>query len=114
MKKIMFIFMIAAIAFSGCSQSVSGRVDELCSCSWSKTLAGGAEVRLSFDGDNAALTVDSAGEKIEIAGKCVIDDSSIVIFVPALSVNYGFGYLPKGDKLDLTYGSATITLEKEK
>ncbi len=114
MKKILFIILFCAVFLCGCTQSTSGRVDELCSCSWSKTLAGGAEVRLSFDSDNAALTVDSAGEKIEIAGKCVIDDSSIVIFVPALSVNYGFGYLPKGDKLDLTYGSATITLEKEK
>ncbi|MBQ1717099.1 MAG: hypothetical protein II025_04270, partial [Ruminococcus sp.] len=73
-----------------------------------------AEVRLSFDGDSAALTVDSAGESIEISGKCVIDDSNIVIFVPSLSLNYGFEYLPLGDELELSYEGDTITLEKEK
>lgn len=53
-------------------------------------------------------------QRPEISGKCVIDDSNIVIFVPSLSLNYGFEYLPKGDELDLTYGGGTITLEKEK
>ena len=114
MKKILFIFMFCAVFLCGCTQSTSGSVEELCNYSWSKTLDGGAEVRLSFDGDSAALTVDSAGESIEISGKCVIDDSNIVIFVPSLSLNYGFEYLPKGDELDLTYGGGTITLEKEK
>ena len=60
MKKILFIILFCAVFLCGCTQSTSGSVDELCNYSWSKTLDGGAEVRLSFDGDSAALTVDSA------------------------------------------------------
>ena len=44
----------------------------------------------------------------------MVDESNIVIFVPSLSLNYGFEYLPLGDELELSYEGDTITLEKEK
>ena len=114
MRKYLLLFILCAIFLCGCTQSASGSIDELCNYSWSKKLDGGAQVRLSFDGDSAVFTVDSAGENIEISGKCVIDNKSIVIFVPSLSLNYGFDYQPMGDELKLTYGGGTITLDKEK
>ena len=114
MRKILIIFVFFFVLLCGCTKSSSGSIDELCDYSWSKTLDGGAKIRLSFEGDDACLTVDSAGESIEIAGRCVVDESNIVIFVPSLSLNYGFEYLPLGDELELSYEGDTITLEKEK
>lgn len=115
LKKIVISLIFFLWILCGCTQSASGNVDELCGASWSKTLEGGAAVSLRFEGNNCAyLTVESAGECTEIAGKYIADENQLVIFMPSLAQNYGFHYLPKGDELELSSGGRAITLEKQK
>lgn len=93
-------------------KSTMGYVDELRCNSWKAELEGGAEVELSFGEDSASLKINNAGESAEISGRCIIDDKSFVIFVPEISQNYGFNYVPRGDTLELSFGGSTITLDK--
>lgn len=112
MKKFVGLLLFFLVIFlSGCTAS-SGYRDELTASTWQTTLDGGAEVSLQFDGDKADLTIDSAGERVTLQGKCLADERRFVIFVPSLRQNYGFDYIPDGDKLHLSYSGNTITLER--
>ncbi|MBR1481912.1 MAG: hypothetical protein IJ598_02970 [Ruminococcus sp.] len=115
MKKFVVLpLLFAAFFCAGCTQSASGVIDELQNADWQATLDGGAQVSLSFDGDHACLRMESAGETAEIKGNFIADTEQFVIFVPSLSQNYGFSYLPMGDELELGFCGDTITLKKQK
>jgi hypothetical protein len=112
MKKIVvvLIFLISVILPS-CTTDTSGYKSELVSRKWIAELSGGATVNLEFAENIAKLEMRNADKKVEIKGRYVADDETFVIFVPEISQNYSFTYLPKGEKLDVSYNGYTITLE---
>ena len=112
MKKIVvvLIFLISVI-LSSCTTDTSGYKNELVSRKWYTELKGGATINLEFSEDIAKLKKKNADEKVEIKGRYVADNETFVIFVPEISQNYCFTYLPKGNNLDITYNGYTITLE---
>ena len=114
MKKFVAVLMISFLfLLCGCTRSTSGRIDELRKNSWEAQFEGGATVSLSFDGDEASLLLENAGERAIISGKCLINDSELVIFVPELGQNYGFSYVPKGKTLELSFGDETVILNRK-
>lgn len=89
----------------------TGYSTELTSSDWKATLKGGAEVELSFDEENAVLSLKNGDVESEIKGKYIADETTFVIFVPEIAQNYGFEYTPKGNTLDVKYGENTITFQ---
>ena len=113
MKKFVALLGISFLfILGGCTKSTSGRIDELKDNAWSAQFEGGASVSLTFDGDEACLLLENAGESVQISGKCLIDESELVIFVPAAGRNYGFSYVPQGSSLELGYGGESIVLNR--
>lgn len=113
MKKFIIMFLIIiCILFSSCMKDTTGYSTELTSSAWKTVLNGGAEVELSFCEDTAKLCIKNGDLKSEIKGKYIVDETNLVIFVPEISQNYGFEYIPKGNSIDLKYGEYTITLDK--
>lgn len=113
LKKIVAVLLISVcFVFSACTTDTSGYVNELKSSKWEVELEGGAELKLEFDEDTAVLKINNSGKSTEIKGNYVADEGSFVIFVPEVAQNYTFEYTPKGNKLDLSYNSNTITLNK--
>ncbi len=112
MKKfvVVMIFVISII-FCSCTTDTSGYKNELVSRKWRAELDGGATVELGFSENDAELVMENADKKTKISGRYVADNETFVIFVPEISQNYSFSYLPKGEKLNLTYNGYTITLE---
>ena len=115
MKKTVAALLISFFfLFCGCTQTTSGRIDELRKHTWTAQFEGGATVSLTFSDDEASFVLENAGELAEISGKCLIDGDQFVIFVPALGQNYGFEYVPQGNSLELSYGGNTVVLNREK
>ncbi len=113
MKKfVALICILLCLLLCSCSIATTGYSDELTLNSWCAKLDGGAEINLKFKDDSASLTLKSGDETTEICGKYLADEKSFVIFMPEISQNYTFLYVPKGDKLDVTYNNSTITLNK--
>lgn len=113
MKKfVVTILMLCCLTLCSCTADTSGYSRELTSSEWSARLDGGAEVKLEFTDSNACFSISNANKKTEIKGKYIVDESTFVIFVPDISMNYSFDYTPKGKTLDLTYNGNTITLDK--
>lgn len=113
MKKFVTLLLICVcFLLCSCSADTSGYSDELIHNSWDAKLDGGGEISLSFDGDNATVALQSGKDKIELCGKYVVDDTTIVVFVPKLCQNYRFEYVPHGKKLDLSYNGSKITLNR--
>lgn len=113
MKKfVVTILIFCCITFSSCTADTSGYSNELTSGKWYAQLDGGAEVKLEFTDSNACFSINNADKKTEIKGKYIADESTFIIFVPEISMNYSFDYTPKGNTLDLTYDANTITLKK--
>ena len=101
MKKfVALICILLCLLLCSCSIATTGYSDELTLNSWCAKL------------DSASLTLKSGDETTEICGKYLADERSFVIFMPEISQNYTFLYVPKGDKLDVTYNNSTITLNK--
>lgn len=115
MKKLVVLLSVfLCFLFCACTTDTSGYKNELTSRTWSAKLDGGAEAKLSFNGDTATLHIKSFDKTTELVGKYVADDKSFVIFVPEILQNYTFEYTPKGKNLDLKYNGCTITLKEAK
>ncbi len=115
MKKIALTCMLGiCLFFCSCTKDTTGYSNELVSFTWEKTLKGGAEVKLEFTSDIANLSITNGDLKTQIKGKYIADEQRFVIFVPEISQNYGFEYIPKGKTLELRFGDNTIILDKSK
>lgn len=113
MKKFVILLLIfVCFLLCSCSADTSGYSNELTSSGWTAELDGGGKINLSFNGDNALLILQSGKDKTELCGKYVVDDTTLVIFVPNLYQNYTFEYVPHGKKLDLSYNGSKITLSR--
>ncbi|MEE1219984.1 MAG: hypothetical protein U0L20_08690 [Ruminococcus sp.] len=113
MKKLVILLCILfSCLFSSCSTDTSGYVYELTSESWKAELDGGGKLSLEFDENYAVMNLENGGTKTVIKGEYVADDKMFIIFMPEISRNYAFEYIPKGNTLDLVYNNALITLKR--
>lgn len=112
-KLVVSLLILSAAVLGGCSSEALGYQSELTASAWSAQLDGGARVRLSFSGDSARFTIENGGERADIGGSYIADESTFVIFVPETGQNYAFDYTPKGDTLELKWEGGTLTLESE-
>lgn len=112
-KYVAGLLIISVLLFSGCMQSDCGYLDELTQNRWEARLSGGGKVSLRFSEDTAALHIENAGEKADITGRYLADESTFVVFVPEIGQNYGFSYEPRGNTLVLQMGENRITLRKK-
>lgn len=109
MKKIV-ASVIFVLLFPLCGCSEQGYKSELTQQSWSASLKGGGEARLSFEDDTAELLLQNGGESVSLSGKYIADESTLVIFVPGLGQNYGFDYTVSGSTLTLSRGDGELVL----
>lgn len=106
MKKLICLAAVMLFLMCGCARTQAGNQAELRQYSWTGHAKGGGSVSLRFDGDNAALTLQNGGETAVIAGLCLTDDETLVIFDDASAQSYRFGYVPKGQTLLLRCGDS--------
>ena len=110
MKKLVVLWIIICTALlCGCSTVKTGKKYELTENSWKARLDGGGRLSLRFGGGRAELKMENGENKTVISGEYLADDKTLVIFVPELMQNYGFGYTPRGNLLDLSFNGATVT-----
>lgn len=103
---VLFCFLLTS-----CTVNTSGYSEELTSKAWEAKLDGGAEVVLKFEDDYASLIIENGNLKNEIKGKCIVDDTSFVIFDTQVDTNYLFNYEPQGNSLLLKRNDNTIVLK---
>ena len=109
-KKFVAVLILLPLFFCGCDTKQTGSAYELTRYSWQAKFDNGGEVKLSFSGEFASLTLKNGTERETIDGRFIADDTSFVIFDSGVSQNYGFGYVPRGEKLDLTFEGNTIEM----
>ena len=111
MKKIVLLLILPlAFLFCGCDSGDKGETFELKRYDWTAELEGGGELKLSFDGDFASLELKNCGDSAVIKGRMLADGESFIIFDDELMQCYSFSYVPRGDRLDLTYEGSTVEL----
>ena len=104
--------IIFSLFLYGCARVIRDASDELVMYSWSATLDGGAEVRLSFDSDNAALSVTSGDTSSVISGYCVLSADRFMILDDETGERFLFDYILHGDRIELSHNNSLIILEK--
>lgn len=113
MKKLVAVLIIisSVILLCSCSADTSGYRTELTSQKWVSEAEGGATAQLSFNNDIAELVMNSGNLQRRISGKYILDDKTLVIFVPEISYNYKFGYSTSCNTMELDYNGKKIKFE---
>lgn len=107
-------FILIAVFMCGCTTTViNNESDEIKLYSWKYIGEQGLVANLSFENDNAALTVESSGEHCKIEGLCVFGEQSFVIVDNTLKKKFIFNYTLSGKNLELQYNDSLITFDKE-
>ena len=96
----------------GCARVIRDASDELVMYSWSADLDGGAEVSLSFDGDNAELSVTGCDTSSVIEGYCILSPERFMILDDETGERFVFDYVLHGDRIELSHNNSLIFLEK--
>ncbi len=111
---IFFLTLLIISAFlCGCGSTViNNEADEIKLYSWEYTGEQGIFSELSFENDNAVLTIDRDGEHCEINGLCVFGEQSFVIIDNTLKNKFVFIYTLSGKYLRLEYNGSSIEFEK--
>lgn len=105
--------VVITITFSSCQQVDYTAPQELKSYSWYSTNENGTEITLSFSEDTANFSIKGDEEiTCNISGRCVTDESTIIIFDLSMAENLVLEYKIFGDHITLTYGGYTISLVK--
>lgn len=115
MRKCIIIILVFAflLLLCSCTKVIVNSADELTSYSYSKEFENGNIVSLSFDENNATLSMKTKrGDKAVISGFCEISDSEFVIFDSKTYVSYPFGYRVHYDSVDIMYDTNVLTLDK--
>lgn len=111
MKKFVAVLAVSVcFMLCSCYADTSGYTYELTKNSWYADFEGDKSAQLSFEQDEACFKFVSMNKTAVIKGDYIADDSTFVIFVPQLSQNYKFDYSVHGEKLDVTFNGAKITL----
>ena len=108
------ILILCVICLSSCTRIVNCPADELRMYAWSAKVDNGDSAELSFDGSNGLLSVHTGVSDLVLSGLCVMTDDRLIICDEKTDVNYTFGYVLYGDRVELTYYDGTISLEKTK
>lgn len=109
-KKFVVALLLLPFLFCGCESRQRGNTYELTRYSWFAKFDNGGEVRLKFDGERASLTLKNGKEQDAVRGRFIADDTAFVIFDRDVSRNFAFDYVPRGEKLDLTFEGNTIEM----
>lgn len=113
-KVFLIIIFTAVLLLSGCtSNEITCTADELKAYTWSASDDYGKSARLAFDEDDAEFVLKSGDTQTTIKGKAAVNDKSITISAPDVPDAYTFAYTLFGNKIEITYGGNTITLDKE-
>ncbi len=113
--RILVPILLCAVLLSGCRRVVTDCSDELTMHLWQGEYDNGMSVSLSFDDDDATLSLSlSDGRENRINGLCVLDLEQFVIIDDDTSESFSFGYTVHGDSVDITYDDASLSLKKVK
>lgn len=116
-KGVIFVVLLILICIQlfGCTtKNITCKSDELKSFTWSGSDDYGKSIELHFEENTGFLKIKSKEEVYEIKGDVKSDDKSLVITDNNLKDTYEFTYKLYGDKIELTYGENTLTLNKVK
>lgn len=96
-----------------CTRVIVNCADELSLYSYSKEFENGNTVSLSFDKNNATLSMKTnGGEQAVISGFCEMSETEFVIFDSKTGVAYPFEYIIYSDRVDIMYDTNVVTLDK--
>lgn len=95
-----------------CTRVINSASDELKMYHWYCEEDNGSIISLSFDDINAGLTIENEAFSMDIEGLCIADDESFTICDSESKNNYTFRYQLYGDRVELSFGSGMITLDK--
>ena len=95
---IVVIAICGAFGLSACTRVIENASDELKMYHWACEEENGSQISLSFEDTDACLTVENEAFSMNIEGLCIADDT--------------FGYQLYGDRVELSFGSGMITLDK--
>lgn len=118
-RKIVLVLVPVCIILTmlcSCTRTaVQSEADELKANAWHGKGEYQSTIDLSFNGDTAAFDIHAGGgAKLQISGECVVNDDCITVTDNNLKERYEFKYNLSGDRIELTYGNNTVTLEKVK
>ena len=115
-KAALCFFSVACVCFllCSCTRVVRSEKDEITMFSWYSELDNGNKLSLSFGEDEALFNAENDGFSMEISGYYLIDDERFVIFDEDTKMDYTFIYKLHGDRVELSFGDGTITLDKRK
>ena len=109
---IVVIAICGAFGLSACTRVIENASDELKMYHWACEEENGSQISLSFEDTDACLTVENEAFSMNIEGLCIADDDSFTICDSKSKNNYTFGYQLYGDRVELSFGSGMITLDK--
>ena len=111
-KTLLIIPLLLCILLSSCVPAVETPADELRQYTWSAEAENGKTATLRFDDTTATLTVESDDFTLNLSGLCVLTDERLTICDRATSVNHTLSSILHGDRVELSYNSGTISLQK--
>lgn len=106
------VLVVLAVLLSACQRQINSPGDELSMYTWRGELDSGASAELSFDGDDGFLTVNAPDFTLDIGGLYVYTDDTLIICDRNSDLNYSFVYTVHGDRVELDYSGAAISLDK--
>ncbi len=107
------MIIITSLALCSCTKAVANVSDELTASKWCSTFENGNCVYLSFEDDEADLTLSTSDKKsFTISGFCEISDSQFVIHDKETSSSFAFKYVVNFDSIDIVYDEHTLSLGK--
>lgn len=111
--KLLLLVILCAFFICSCSTTIYSTYDELTLYKWSKTDDYGMVVTLCFNDSIGTFSVSAAdGTKTEITGNTIGDSKCFTIADTNKKSTYTFEYTVYGNKIDLVYNGATISLDK--
>lgn len=111
---IILLILVCIISFGCTTKNITCKADELKSFSWENSDDYGKSIELHFIENKGFLKIKSKDESYEIKGDVKADENNFVITDSSLKDTYEFTYKLYGDKIELTYGGNTLTLNKVK
>ncbi len=107
------LVLSVCLVLCSCARVVTNNGDELIANSWQTKLDNGNIIKLSFDMDNATLALTYTNDtEVKLHGLCELSGTSFVIHDSDTFSTYKFDYLVHYDRVDITYGDATVSLNK--
>lgn len=110
-----FILMsltLAVLLLTSCTQVISSPSDEIRMFRWHGEYENGNAADLSFSDNDAVLSLTLSDHTTEFSGLCVTTDDRLIICDKTDGSNYAFGYRLFGDRVELSYNGAVLTLDK--